>query len=119
GPGGGNSPSTLIESSVTRAAQAARAARSRACSDDIAVAAAGLPRCRRRCYRMRRRVVVDEIRLARPVEQLARDFRLDSSVAAERDHLIEQVSRVAGAQRTSERLVIAAKQVSHHQLSIP
>src|SRR5919198_128998 len=114
-----NSPSRLNDNSVNSAAQTARAVRSRVCSDNIAVGAARMPRCRGLCDRMRRRIVVDEVRLACPVEQLARDFRLDSPVAAERDHLIEQVSRVAGAKRPPERLVIAAQQVRHHDLVIP
>mgnify|MGYP003694507655 CR=1 FL=1 len=42
--------------------------------------------------------------------------RLDAAIPAERGDLVEQVARMAGAQRTARRAVVAALQVGDHHL---
>src|SRR5262245_50673660 len=94
----------LIDNMTNSPPTRARAARSRVASRDMtalsSLVQAGL-----------RRVAVDEVRRAGAVDQLARDLRRDAAVAAERDHLIEQVARVAGAQRTAVGRVVAPLQI--------
>src|SRR5262245_43570136 len=54
----------------------------------------------------RRFVLVDEIRLARAIEQFARNRGRNTAVMAQRGHLIEQIARMAGAQRPVHRRVM-------------
>src|SRR4051812_4727929 len=62
------------------------------------------------------RRVVDEVGLAGGVEQLLGDRRLLAAVAAQRDHLVDQVARLAGAQRPADRRVVLPDQVFDHHL---
>ena len=64
-------------------------------------------------------LVVEEVSLARRVEHLAVEDRLDTAIAAERGDLIEQVSRVACAQRTTRRQVVPSLQVCRHHRMEP
>ena len=61
-----------------------------------------------------RLVVVQEVGGARRVEILAVERRLLSAVAAQRRDLIEQVTRMAGAQRAVRRLIVPAMQICRH-----
>src|SRR5262245_25563485 len=61
-------------------------------------------------------VLADEVRRARGVEQLSSNRGFDAPVSAQRDDLVQQVARVARAQRTVQRRVMAPLQVSNHDL---
>src|SRR5205809_7994830 len=58
--------------------------------------------------------IVDEVRRARPIEQLLGDGRLHPAVAAERRHLIQDVAGMARAHRPSRGPIVATLQVRHH-----
>src|SRR4051812_31599329 len=63
--------------------------------------------------------VVDEIRAAGGVEQLLRDGGLQAAIPAQRDDLIEQVARLACAQRPRGRRIVLADEVLDHHLVVP
>src|SRR5262245_65455879 len=73
-----------------------------------------LDRLAARALRVRRQlfglVLVEEVRLTRRVEILAVERRLLAAISAQRGHVIEQVARMARAQRSVRRLVVAAMQ---------
>src|SRR5262249_6474033 len=62
------------------------------------------------------RRIVDEVGGAGGVEQLLRDRRLQATVAAQRNHLLDEVARLAGAQRPVDRGVVLPDQVFDHHL---
>ena len=64
-------------------------------------------------------VGIDEVRAARRVEQLARDHRILTAIPAESGHLIEDIARMARAQRPLVRHVVPALQVRHHHAVEP
>src|SRR4051794_40622617 len=64
-------------------------------------------------------IVVQEIRRAGRVEQLARNDGFDAAVSAERGDLIEQVARLACAVRAVPRPVVATFEVADHDLVVP
>src|SRR2546425_185031 len=97
-----NSASRLIDISANSAPTITRAAMSRAFSCDTVCLA-----------------LVYEVRLARPIEQLARDLRRGAAIAAKRRHLIEQVARMACAQPAVIRSIVAAQQVGDHHFMEP
>src|SRR5262245_44056778 len=63
-----------------------------------------------------RYVLADEVRRARGIEQLASNRGFDPPIPAQRDDLVQQVARMARAQRTVQRRVMAPLQVSDHDL---
>src|SRR5689334_19161543 len=58
---------------------------------------------------------VDEIRRARGVDVFRRQHRRHTAVATERDHLLDQVSRLARPQRARDGTVMALVQVLQHR----
>src|SRR5262245_47205813 len=103
------SASRFIHRSANNPPTSARAARSRQASRNMT---AVLPLALNRVGR----VAVDEVRRTGAIHQLARDRRLDATVAAERDDLIEQIARMARPERASRRLVMPALQIGNHDL---
>src|SRR5437762_315061 len=67
----------------------------------------------------RARFLVDKIGRAGGIEQFPRDRRLDPAIAAQRGHLIQQIARVAGAERPARGAVVPPLQVGDHHLVEP
>src|SRR6266508_1274879 len=119
------SPSTFTENSANSAPTNVRAARSRTTSEanhlsrvEAALNAASKP-LDGSCATLGNMVhlgLVDEVRRARPVEQLARNRRLNAAIPAERRHLIEEVARMTRPERAVRRPVMAPVEVRHHHL---
>src|SRR6185503_20522573 len=65
------------------------------------------PDCRRR---------IDEIRGAGGVDQLARDHRLDAAIATQRQDLVDEIARVAGAKWPAGRPIVPPLEVGDHHL---